>query len=75
MMIRVLYKDNTSGMVKDYLLDDLINSGKIVAFFRSSGWVAVGRDPVRKATETFDGAERRKTGPKAKASGLVESHG
>lgn len=61
MMIRVLYKDNTSGMIKDYLLDELISSGKIVAFYRSSGWVAVGRDPVRKDTpHSYNGQERRK---------------
>lgn len=61
MMIRVLYTDNTSGMIKDYLLDELISSGKIVAFYRSSGWVAVGRDPVRKdAPPSYNGQERRK---------------
>lgn len=60
MLIRVLYKDNSSGMVKDYLLDDLITSGKIVAFYRSSGWVAVGRDPVRKSSDGYEGPERRR---------------
>lgn len=61
MMIRVLYKDNTSGMVRDYSLDELISSGKIVAFYRTSGWVAVGRDPVRKSAARFDGSDRRKS--------------
>lgn len=65
MMIRVLYKDNSSGMVRDYALDELISSGKIVAFYRSSGWVAVGRDPVRKSSQPFQGAERRKNSGKA----------
>lgn len=65
MMIRVLYKDNSSGMVRDYALDELISSGKIVAFYRSSGWVAVGRDPVRKSAQPFEGAERRKDSGKA----------
>jgi len=60
MMIRVLYKDNTSGMVRDNLLEALINSGKIVAFHRSSGWVAVGRDPIRKSSNPYNGPERRK---------------
>lgn len=60
MMIRVLYKDNTSGMVRDYALDELISSNKIVAFYRTSGWVAVGRDPVRRRSEPFAGPERRK---------------
>lgn len=64
MMIRVLNKDNTSGMVRDYLLDELIASGKIVAFYRSSGWVAVGRDPVRKSSEPYEGPERRKNSAK-----------
>jgi hypothetical protein len=60
MMIRVLYKDNTSGMVRDYALDELISSGKIVAFYRTSGWVAVGRDPVRRGSKPYTGIERRK---------------
>ena len=67
MMIRVLYKDNTSGMVRDYSLDELISSGKIVAFYRTSGWVAVGRDPVRKNAVQFDGTERRKNSRRAES--------
>ncbi len=67
MMIRVLYKDNTSGMVRDYSLDELISSGRIVAFYRTSGWVAVGRDPVRKSAVHFDGTERRKNSRRAES--------
>ncbi len=60
MLIRVIYKNNSSGMVKDHLLDELIKSGEIVAFHRSSGWATIGRDPVRGKSSPYNGPERRK---------------
>jgi hypothetical protein len=47
MIIKVIYTDNTQGMVDDSQLDTLISSDQIISFRRSSGWVVVGRDPVR----------------------------
>jgi hypothetical protein len=47
MLIRVRYKDNSSGLVDDTALDSLIRSGKILEFRRSDGWVRIGRDPIR----------------------------
>ena len=62
MLIKVIYRDNTADMVKDYLLEGLITSGRIVAFRRSSGWVTIGKDPVRNGRREHDGPERRKGG-------------
>ncbi len=57
MMIRVRYRDNSSSVVDDSLLDTLVASDKIIEFRRSSGWVRIGRDPVRD-----HGVERRRKG-------------
>jgi hypothetical protein len=46
--IRVIYENNTYGMIKRTLLEEFIFSGSITKFFRSSGWVTVGVDPTRK---------------------------
>lgn len=46
--ITVLFANGEVGAVpKDYL-DDLIREKKIIAFLRSSGWVQIDRDPIRK---------------------------
>jgi hypothetical protein len=60
MLIRVLYQNNESDMVKPFLLDDLIASGKIIKFFRSGRWVTIGVDPVRGKGGFYRGSERRK---------------
>jgi hypothetical protein len=49
MLIGILYVDNTYGMIKSKRLEEFIVSGKITKFFRSSGWVTIGVDPIRKA--------------------------
>ena len=61
MAIMVQYKDNTYEPVPDYVLDDLIEEGRIVAFRRASGWVEIGRDPLRGmgAPNDYTGPERR----------------
>ena len=33
------------------MLDYLIREQKIVAFLRATGWVQIGRDPIRKAQQ------------------------
>jgi hypothetical protein len=48
MLIRVIRNDNRYDMVKEYQLDDMIERGEIVKFQRSSGWVIIGVDPIRK---------------------------
>jgi hypothetical protein len=62
MAIGVIYKNNRRGRVEDYLLDDLIKEDKIKAFRRSTGWVKVGRDPIREmwSESKYNGQERRK---------------
>jgi hypothetical protein len=60
MLIKVMYKNNEYAMVKPFLLDDLIASGKITKFFRSTGWVTIGVEPIRVSDYRYKGAERRK---------------
>lgn len=61
MKIIVQYRDNTFRHVQNHLLDDLIDSGEIVAFRRSSGWVELGKDQLRskRPQANYDGLERR----------------
>ena len=49
MLIQVVYADNHHDFVKPHILDSLIELRKISMFKRSSGWVTVGTDPVRRA--------------------------
>lgn len=48
MLIQVAYDDEKYDYVKDFMLDKLIDAGAISKFRRSSGWVRVGVDPIRK---------------------------
>jgi len=48
MLIQVMFPDNHHDFVKPGMLDPLIESRKIAKFKRSSGWVTIGIDPVRK---------------------------
>jgi hypothetical protein len=47
-------------MVKPFLLDELITSGKIIKFLRSEGWVTIGIDHIRVSDYRYKGIERRK---------------
>ena len=47
-MISVLYTNNTYGMIKSARLEKFIVSGSITKFYRSSGWVTISVDPIRK---------------------------
>ena len=47
MLINVLYENNTYGVIKSTRLEELIVSGIITKFFRSSGWVTISVDPIR----------------------------
>jgi hypothetical protein len=62
MLIKVMYKDGKYGMVKPFLLDRLIVSGKIIKFLRSEGWIVIGVDRIRGAGDggCYQGPERRK---------------
>lgn len=61
MMIQVLFHgDDIIQEIPDYVLGKLIDNGKIQGFRRSSGWVQIGRDPVREPGKPYyHGPERR----------------
>jgi hypothetical protein len=61
MKIPVILRDNDQyDEVPDYLLSRLIDSGSIKSFRRSTGWVVIGRDPIREPGKCFyNGPERR----------------
>ncbi len=59
MMLKVIYEDDKHDMVKDYLLERFIESGKIRKFKRSDGWVTVGVDLIRGKGGDYKGPERR----------------
>lgn len=59
--IRVEYEDKTMALVDEAALDALIFDAKIRKFYRSSGWVTLGCDPVRiGGGGGYTGQERRK---------------
>lgn len=60
MLIRVMYRDNTYDMVKDIILDDLVQSDKILKFYRSGHWAVIGSDRVRGMGGSATGYRRRK---------------
>ena len=49
MLVQVKYVDNRYDYVQDKTLDLYIESKKITGFKRSTGWVRIGIDPIRKA--------------------------
>ncbi|HBA89475.1 MAG TPA: hypothetical protein DCZ75_16260 [Geobacter sp.] len=49
MAISVIFSNGEEKSVPSYMLDYLIWEKKIVAFLRSTGWVQIGRDPIRMA--------------------------
>lgn len=61
MLIHVVFADNRYDYVKDFILDELIEAQKVARFRRSSGWVTIGKDPIRDRTNKlpFNGIERR----------------
>lgn len=49
-------------MIKNSILDGLIASGRIVKFYRSTGWVFIGftgDDRIRGEGGNYNGTERR----------------
>jgi len=59
--IFVRYADASLGVVSRIKLDALIESGRITAFERSSGWVDISKDPIRSKLShwQFKGLQRR----------------
>lgn len=60
MMIRVMYHDGKTEMVRQPLLRHLISTGKIQKFRRNEGWVTLGVDHIRESKrKPYDGDDRR----------------
>jgi hypothetical protein len=60
MLIRVMYQDGKTEMVRPPLLQLLIQRGRIQKFRRDYGWTVVGQDPLRSNQMTdYQGPERR----------------
>lgn len=51
MGISVIFNNGEEKNVPSYMLDYLIREKKIVAFLRSSGWVQIGQDPIRRSQQ------------------------
>lgn len=60
MMVRVMYHDGMTEMVRPPVLQHLIETRKIHKFKRADGWAVLGVDPIRLASKNgFRGEERR----------------
>jgi hypothetical protein len=59
MKMSVIFANGEVGTVPKYILDHAIREKKIIAFLRSSGWVQIDRDPVRKEQSAFTGSGKR----------------
>jgi hypothetical protein len=60
MMLRVVYTDGSFDLVNDFMLSLLIQSRKVTKFNRSSGWVDVDSQYVRREGNngSYSGPER-----------------
>jgi len=60
MMIRVMYPDGKTEMVRPPLLNLLIKRERIQQFRRANGWSVIGQDPIRlNQSSDYPGPERR----------------
>lgn len=59
-MIGIIRNNFQEAKVDELVLDNLIDSNKIIAFSRSNVWVVVGRDAVRERRTYYAGEERRR---------------
>jgi hypothetical protein len=55
----VIFANGEVGAFPKGILDDSIREKKIIAFLRSSGWVHIDRDPIRKAERPLKGSDKR----------------
>lgn len=61
MMIRVMYPDGKTEMVRPPLLRLLLERGRISKFRREEGWAVVGEAPLRRHQNlSYVGPERRR---------------
>ena len=60
MIIRVIYKNGKLDLVKPKMLDYLLDDDNVTGFMRSTGWVFIGTDSIRRGeAEGYRGEERR----------------
>ncbi|MBC8017718.1 MAG: hypothetical protein H7X83_04245 [Verrucomicrobia bacterium] len=61
MLIPILRTDNHYDYVKDFILDNLIESKGIVKFKRITGWVTIGTDMIRrnKRISAYNGTDKK----------------
>jgi len=59
MKMSVIFANGEVGTVPKDILDDSIRGKKIIAFLRSSGWVQIDRDPVRKAQRPLTSSDQK----------------
>ena len=59
MKMTVIFPNGEIGTIPKYKLEDSIRTKKIIAFLRSSGWVQIDRDPIRKAQRPLTSPGRR----------------
>jgi hypothetical protein len=60
MLIRILRNKGYYDYVKPQMLDRLIETEELVSFYRTSGPVVLGVDPVRSSqSKAYTGDERR----------------
>jgi hypothetical protein len=62
MLIRVLYNDSRYDYVNRVQLDQLLENRAITGFLRSSGWVTIGVDPIRRYTPASVLVKRERRG-------------
>ncbi len=60
MLIPIITACKEPDSVPPHVLDHMLVSGEVHAFERSTGWVMVGRDPIRSAIRPYYGFERRR---------------
>lgn len=61
MLIPIITAGKLPDSVPPNVLDEMLRRGEIYAFERSSGWVVVGRDPIRATARPYYGNERRRS--------------
>ena len=61
MLISVIYQDGKHDMVKDFILNRLIEEKQITKFKRSDGWIDIKSDRLRGSGKPhrYAGPERR----------------
>ena len=59
MKMTVIFPSGEVGTILKDNLDYSIREKKIIAFLRSSGWVQVDRDPIRKSQRPLASSDKR----------------